>query len=408
MGLSLSIYSSATSVQYFQYAFDSAYGNQSTPMIPIVQMWNWRPGETFDLFTDDLLIVQVIRNAAVNWGFDPLNFGRVDYSAFSKGPEIMLLDAELSSELSGITGDSTVSRTRISSTKGSYSLIIPYSFDTVNYDTMNVYISKISSSTWPADWSSFAVPSGRISCDMLLRPDKSTAQGYLIRFGVSGKSGQMYPQNTVAVATNYLINNRWTKVSMRLDPGVLKEELVYSVNQAIPASGWISEMSLVKSWTLTLVHNSGCETSSGNILIDNCKLELMDTVATEMVNTDLVFQCPANPIQTIMDTRQNLAAHYSRQFPKYLRIQQSELNIQQGHTNLLIDESLILAQQEEKAANGNNSNRSESNEFNLGLLLGGSGLLLLVMSIGMSVNRRLRTKKRQRNEENSSSASFVK
>jgi hypothetical protein len=81
-GLQLDRFDRSTVLDYFNYAFESAF--KTKPRIPVIQVWNWKPGPTFDLFPgEDDDVIAIIRKYALLWGFSEDRFATISTNLLS-------------------------------------------------------------------------------------------------------------------------------------------------------------------------------------------------------------------------------------------------------------------------------------------------------------------------------------
>jgi hypothetical protein len=305
MGLNLNGYSRSVAVKYFDFAFSFSLG--VVPTIPVIQFWNLRPGETFDLFPpDDLLIFEVVKKYSAELSFDIDNLGTVSSNTVKDSLlGTMLLNFESSADLNGISGDNSISTSQISFS-GSQSLKMPFRFSSLVYGTDDIVIARISSSTWTSDWSQYATSNGKLTCNALLRPGgTSIAEGLFIRFYVTGRSGRVYAQSAQGFSTNFVMSRSWSRVQFRLDESTLQEELTPpSYNIIANGISWVTELSQVRGFRISLVHESNLRWSYGDFLVDDCMLEYATSVQDESIDTSLKVAC--DPPETVTVTNKPL------------------------------------------------------------------------------------------------------
>lgn len=270
-GLQMDSYSPNTVKRYFEFAFDSVFN--TVPAIPIVQVWNWRPGVSFDIFVgDDVEVVTIMRNNAARWTSDiiegKVQVGGTDGAATRAGTvdiQIQLCDFEDSSVSyqAGTSLDSTMWST------GASSLKMPWSFGSTAYATKDILFSPATVGFTP-QWNQLNTMDGKLSCDVYLSSAsaKYLASAYTVQLKVKGASGRIYQQTVSTGYTNFIAAGRWNRVYMRLD----YDDLASEVGASITESQWNSELSNIQAFGLSLVHQSGTVALSGNFWIDNCML----------------------------------------------------------------------------------------------------------------------------------------
>ncbi len=262
---------------YLNYAYQTAF----TSAVPVVIVWNWGPGGSFDIFPHTDWEAQIVRNSAVSWGFTgsltpyvdtPIN-GTAVYS-FETGT-----NGYTSAGYGGNNG--ALSTTNSTSTDGSYSLSVPVSFSSTNWGNAGLNTTQGTPYNWTGQ--------SKLACDVLA---PAGVYGIQVKF-ILYNNGTRYEQVQGAIQNNWSAPGTWTTVYADISPTSADWQ-----TGGNPVTGVV--FNNVTQVDFELWHQSGSQPVTCNILMDYVRV--VSSTPTPTPTASATSSASATPSNTISPT----------------------------------------------------------------------------------------------------------
>jgi hypothetical protein len=287
--------------------------------VPVIQIWNWAPGATFDIYQgNDLLVIEVIRKwsiLATNNSITPRRLATLQSLDAALNPNTALignmsatkLNSKLTFDFGSISPSQAVEIIQLSD--GNLAAV-EFSFDFPSFQSATAQLSFNNLPITSRDWSQYAQSDGKLICDAMVRasPISPEPAGLMARFTLISASGRQYTQSPRSVWFNYITLNGWNQIVVRLDPSLIRQEFVGVASSG--ASNWLADIKAIRTVQMTLVHQPNLpRVVDGRLYIKNCRLT---AGGASLLGTDQIYvwdQC------TLADNRPIAAAEIALMMP---------------------------------------------------------------------------------------------